>query len=330
MNKPFAILAVIAYFFALPAEAHVGYVIAPEKIAARAGADWSFILSAADQPINLFLMIFAIFAVFSVAWLFRKNRWLRHEADRVWGKASAYREFIPWILRLSLGIALIGAGTSQVFISPLVAEPIAGVIFTQIFLGFLLLAGFLLAPAALAAILLYFLALKYNFYLLGNLDFLGLALAFFVIGSARPGVDDLVGLPFPSPFRNLRKYVPLILRLGIGGAMIFLALYEKILNPHLARLVVTEYSLTSIIAVSPAMWVLGAGLIELLIGLFLLLGFKTRSLTVVAFLTLTLSFFFFKESVTSHITLFGALSALLITGGGKISIDAYYGPRKET
>jgi uncharacterized membrane protein YphA (DoxX/SURF4 family)/multisubunit Na+/H+ antiporter MnhC subunit len=328
MNKAILFLTTLSYFLAPRVYAHVGYVITPEKTLTNTGSDWRFLTDAAVQPVNLALIITAVVIIGLITWLFRKNLWLRRETRRIEKRSESYHEFIPWILRLSLGIALIGAGTSQALVSPIISEILPEALFIQILLGFLLLAGFLLAPAALATIFLYFLALKYDFYLLGNLDFLGLALALLILGNPRPGIDDLVGVPFLTPLRNLRRYVPLILRLCVGGAMIFLALYEKILNPHLARLVVEEYSLTSFIPVSPAMWVLSVGLIELLVGLFLVFGFKTRIIATVAFFILTLSFFFFKENVYSHITLFGALSVLLITGCGKTGLYFNHDERK--
>ena len=71
------------------------------------------------------------------------------------------------------------------------------------------------------------------------------------------------------------------------------------------------------------MWVLGAGLVELLVGFFLVIGFYTRLVAVIAFLVLSLSFFFFKEAVFSHVTLFGILSLILINGAGYLSIDSW-------
>jgi len=87
---------------------------------------------------------------------------------------------------------------------------------------------------------------------------------------------------------------------------------------------VRNYDLTSIIPVSAPMWVLSAGLIELAIGLFLLIGFHTRLLAVITFLVLSLSFFYFREEVYSHITLFTVLYILFITGGGRISVDDFF------
>jgi uncharacterized membrane protein YphA (DoxX/SURF4 family) len=55
----------------------------------------------------------------------------------------------------------------------------------------------------------------------------------------------------------------------------------------------------------------------------LFLGFKTRLISVIAFVVLSLSFFYFGEEVYSHVTLFSVLSVLFVTGGGKLIIDNF-------
>jgi uncharacterized membrane protein YphA (DoxX/SURF4 family) len=125
-------------------------------------------------------------------------------------------------------------------------------------------------------------------------------------------------------FRDrLSKYAPLVLRIALGGAFIFLAFYEKIFNPHFFSTVVEAFHLTSIIQVSPAMWTLSVGLIELIVGLCIIFGFKTRVTSAIAFAVFICTFFFFRESVFSHVTIFAGLSSLFIMGGGNLSIDEH-------
>ncbi|OGZ57651.1 MAG: hypothetical protein A2827_01240 [Candidatus Spechtbacteria bacterium RIFCSPHIGHO2_01_FULL_43_30] len=237
-------------------------------------------------------------------------------------RTKSYFELTSWMMRLGLGIALIGAGTRSALISPILSD-FPQFSFIQILLGFLLLSGFLLTPATLLVIFLFLFAILKNFYLFGNADFLALAIALLITANPKPGLDDLLGLPFFSPLKSFKEWVPLVLRVGIGGAMIFLAVYEKFLNPHLSQLVVENYQLTSIIPVSTGMWVLSAGLIEFAVGLVLLIGFQTRLAAVIAFSVLSLSFFYFHEAVYSHVTLFTILSILFVTGGGKLSVDKF-------
>jgi len=70
------------------------------------------------------------------------------------------------------------------------------------------------------------------------------------------------------------------------------------------------------------MWVFSVGVIELAVGLVLVPGFFTRTFSFIAFVVLTLSFFYFKEEVAGHVTFFGTLLILMITGTGRANLDA--------
>jgi uncharacterized membrane protein YphA (DoxX/SURF4 family) len=63
------------------------------------------------------------------------------------------------------------------------------------------------------------------------------------------------------------------------------------------------------------------GMIELVVGVLLLIGFQVRLVSIITFTILIVTFFFFKEDVYSHVTLFGTLSVLMITGAGPLSLD---------
>lgn len=307
--------------------AHIGYVVPEQELSQNTGFDFDFLFSVLHDPLNVGLILGTIFAVAMIYFVLKRSSLFMNRLVFLRNRTVSYLELTPWMMRLSLGIALIGAGTSQVLISPIIIHT-AAFSFVQILLGFLLLAGFLLTPAIIFTILLFLMALAQNFYLLGNLDFLALAASLLILANPKPGLDDLLGIPPFSWLQSLKSLVPLILRIGIGGAMMFLAIYEKFLNPHFSQLVVDNYHLTSIIPVSPAMWVLSAGLIEFLVGLLLIIGLRTRLVAAIAFCVLTLSFFYFHETVFSHITLFGTLSVIFVTGGGKVSIDGWYSKNK--
>lgn len=316
------ILPFLVFFFPFFASAHVGYVLTPEQITEYSGPDMLFLLKVFGHAGNILLVFVTTLIVIFLVIFIPKVIFVKNFLTYINLRLNSYHEFIPWIIRLSLGIALIGAGTTNVLISP--AFPDQEVFsLLQILLGFMYLVGFLLVPATLATIILFIFAFIHMSYLAGNLDFLALALAFLVFHSGRPGIDDITGFSLFSHFKISHHLLAPILRAGIGISMIYLALHEKIFSPHLSELVVNQYNLTQVVHISPAMWVLGAGLVELLIGFFIMIGFYTRLIAVIAFLVLSLSFFFFKEAVFSHVTLFGILSLILIEGGGYLSADRW-------
>lgn len=310
----------LLFFGAQRASAHVGYVLPQDEFAVRSGADWQFIAEPFLHLENVMLMIGTVVVATVLYALINRLSLVQSKTRRIKEKTAEYAALIPWMLRLSLGIAMIGAGTARALVAPsLAAQDMLA--FLEVFTGFLLLIGFMLPAATGAAIGLFVLAFSQSSYLFGNIDLFAVALALLVLADPKPGIDDLLGIPFLSPMRKLKTYVPLILRIGVGGAMAYLAIYEKFLNPHLSAQVVEQYGLQNVVPVSSAMWVLSAGAIELLVGLFLIFGVRTRLTAAVAFAVLSLSFFYFGEGVYSHITLFGALSVLFVTGGGVYSFD---------
>lgn len=306
--------------------AHVSYVIPQEVAKDVAGGDPSMLMEPFSSPLYVSLMLITVFAVVVSYYVLttwsvsaQKIRYFR-------AKARTYTELIPWMLRIALGISFIGAGSAGHLLSPAIDAPatIAGI---EILLGFLLLTGALLTPTVIIAFGLSMGAILIHPTLIGNLEIPAALLAFLLLGNAKPGIDDLIGINLPQPDERLKALAPLILRVGIGGAMMYLAVVEKFLNPHMSAAVVTIFDLQNIIPVSLGMWVVSAGIIEFIVGLCLFVGFHTRFTAAIAFFVLTATFFFFGEDVAAHVTLFGVLSVLMITSGSYGSIDSYLSKR---
>lgn len=303
-------------------DAHVGYLI--PKTPMVSGTDTSFLVQAFTNTHDIWIVIGSIFVIIIFLILEHYIPVLRREVAHIKERVDSYSVFIPWILRLSVGIALIGAGIHGYLLSPVTDSVVTAFSTLQVVLGFFMLSGFLVMPTAIAILVLYIYALTYETYIIGNLEMLGAVLALLLLDNERPGLDDLLGIPHLSPLKRWKSYAPLVLRLTIGIAMLFLALYEKMLNPHWAGLVVEQFGLQHIIPVSVPLWVFGTGIVELVIGVALIIGFRTRLVSAIAFIVLSLSFFYFGEEVTSHITLFGVLSTLFITQGGPLSTDNFF------
>jgi uncharacterized membrane protein YphA (DoxX/SURF4 family) len=302
--------------------AHVGYVLDEAEFAAEKGADFPFLLSVFSDSTNILLMVLTFAAFLGLYFFMTNNKHCGRLVQGIRKNEEDYRTLFPWMARLSLGVALIGAGVNNVLLTP--AYEVDGILsFVQVLVGFMLLAGSAILPAILVAIVLYVYALTQDIYFLGNLDYLALMIVVLLWGNTRPGVDHLFGIDMPKFFTRYKEYGVLVLRIGIGVSMAYLAIVEKFLNPHAMQLVIERYELTTFIPLSTEMWVFATGTIELLIALALILGFKTRLAAGIAAIVLTLSFFFFGEDVTSHVTLFGVLSILFVTGSDKWSLDYY-------
>jgi uncharacterized membrane protein YphA (DoxX/SURF4 family) len=160
----------------------------------------------------------------------------------------------------------------------------------------------------------------------------GLAVAA-LLGPGRPSVDDLLRAAFPrtpgatagtEDFAAGRydDLVPLIVRLGLGGAFAASGIVDKLLSYDRALVAVDKYGLTSVVPVAPEVWVVGAAVVETTLGMAVLLGVATRLSAIVGFAVLSLALFGLADDpVIAHVALFGLASALVILGGGRWSVD---------
>ncbi|MDG5819293.1 DoxX family protein [Natronococcus sp. A-GB7] len=250
-----------------------------------------------------------------------------------------YTGYIPWLLRISFGIPLIGAGFGGYFISPAVEVELR---LLQVGLGFLLLFGLGTRVVALAALAAYLVGLAFRPALLLQLEFVGGLLAVALVGSGKPSADHVLqrmagmhGTLYSridvlhdraSRFQNridpYERYLPTVTRVGLGATFIYLGLTQKILRPGIALAVVDQYDLTGVVPVSPELWVMGAGLAEIALGIALILGLFTRATALAAIAMFTLTLFALPDDpVLAHVALFGMASVLLITGGGPLAAD---------
>jgi uncharacterized membrane protein YphA (DoxX/SURF4 family) len=308
--------------------AHVDYVTDPEGSPDPIG----FLRDALARPgaLPLIALGVVLFLAAVVAWA----RWRPMEDARLRfiERARGYRDYLPWIVRLSVGLVLIGAGLSRVRFIPTIET---GELFALMLTGtgFLLLLGLAVRPAALVALGAYVVTLVAQPELVMMLDVAGGLAVAALLGPGRPSLDDLLRAAFPrgpgarAATENLAlgRYddvVPLLVRLGLGGAFAASGIVDKLLIYDQALAAVDRYGLTSVVPVAPEVWVLGAILIETSLGVAILLGVLTRFSAAVGFAVLTLALFALPDDpVIAHVCLFGLSSALIILGAGRYSLD---------
>jgi len=305
--------------------AHVSYVVDPEKLKSLAGTDWDFLLSPLRDSFYITLILGTVALTLLLFILGERVASFRNACRGMHNRFLLYRSFVPLILRTSLGIALIVAGTKQAIYLPNVPGDAVSTI--EVMLGFCLVIGFFVRPCGIGALAIFFYGLYTSHYLLGTMESAAAALLVAAYGADKPSADDVLQVDLlgemPEPiWKILREHVGPLLRLGLGATMIWLAITEKVFMPRVSEAVVIDFKLESVIPVSSAMWVFTVGVLELAVGLLLVVGFFTRTWSIVAFLLLTLSFFYFKEEVAGHVTFFGVLMVLMITGAGRFSLDS--------
>jgi uncharacterized membrane protein YphA (DoxX/SURF4 family) len=308
--------------------AHVDYVTDPESSPDPIG----FLLDALAQPGTLPLLVAGAFVVLVALLAWARWRPLETPRRRFIERTGAYHAYLPWIVRLSAGLVLIGAGLSHVeFLPTFHADALRAFVLTAT--GFLLLLGFAVRPAAIVALAAYGATLLAHPEALLMFDVAGALSAVAILGPGIPSVDDLLRAAFPrgpgarAATANLAhdRYddlVPLVVRLGLGGAFVASGVADKLLIYNQALDAVAKYGLTSVVPVSPELWVVGAFLVETMLGLAILLGVMTRFSAVIGFAVLTLALFGLPDDpVIAHVGLFGLSSVLVVLGGGRWSVD---------
>ncbi|ACV11434.1 DoxX family protein [Halorhabdus utahensis DSM 12940] len=252
---------------------------------------------------------------------------------------QSYRPYLPWMLRLTVGLPLVGAGFAGYLFTP--SLPVEARLL-QVAIGFLLLFGLATRLVAAVGLVIYLGLLATDSTLLLASEYIAGFLAIMIVGAGQPSADMLLrrlvvtegtlasrarGLPTPAEMiaRVGIDKLPVapLLRLFVGVNFMFLGVTQKWLNPAGGIAVVEKYNLTAVVPVSPELWVFGAGLVEAAVGVAFILGLFTRGTAAVGFLMLTTTLFGLPDDpVLAHITLFGLLSALLVVGSGRYSLDA--------
>jgi len=324
------------------ASAHVRYVTPGSDPVAVA----AFLARALTDPLNLALLAGGATSVAVGGAVYLRVRPFQADVRAFREAMTDYRDLLGWLLRLSVGLPLVGAGFSGYFFSPAVQPALPG--FVRLFgiaTGFLLLFGLATRFVATYALGAYLAGLAFEPTLLLAFEYVPALVAILLVGGGRPSADDVLArlasddrtvysridpvyrrlaIPVGRRLRGYDHYVPTVVRVGMGLAFAYLGVTQKLMNPGDALAVVEKYGLTSVLPVPPELWVVGAGLSELLVGLLLVVGAFTRASAFVAIGLFTLTLFGLPDDpVLAHVSLFGLASALLITGAGPYSVDRW-------
>ena len=316
--------------------AHVRYVVEePES----PGDALRIAASTLSKPVNAAILAGGALAVLIVAAGYLQVRPFRRDLAALRSTLESYRDLLPWLLRISVGMPLVGAGFAGYYFSPVVT------IQARLFLvgaGFLLLFGFATRLVAALTLLAYLVVLPAEPDLLLANEYVGALLAIVLLGSGRPSADHVfdrianapgtvygridpvagIATTFRERIDPYRTSLPTLVRATLGINFVYLGLFQKLLQPAWAIAVVEKYDLTAVVPVAPELWVIGAGLAEMAVGLALLTGLFTRAAAGVAFTLFTLTLFALPDDpVLAHLSLFGLVSVLIVTGGGPLSLD---------
>ncbi|MBA3440575.1 MAG: DoxX protein [Pyrinomonadaceae bacterium] len=150
--------------------------------------------------------------------------------------------------------------------------------------------------------------------------YLGFAAFFFLAGRGPIAIDRLILPRFEPSAQLMLKAIP-ALRTGLGLSLVVVAFTEKFANIPLALAFLERYPLnfTSALGIpmSNETFILCAGSVELLVGLWILFGLFTREIILIAWIpiNMTLTIFNWTELI-GHLPIYGTLAVLLVWAPG--------------
>lgn len=282
-------------------------------VESQAGGDWSFFFS------TLPLVLTAAVVAVTIAWRLVALRLDRPELPFL----APLGRLVPWVPRLlgiHLGVALLALAATGAFITPSNdhLDGLGGnaLLLVEGALGIWLVAGYRLRPAAALVLGLGpALALVAGPTALGECANLAAVAAFLVV--VPPG-EDAYGAVHPTR-EQLRRGL-LVLRLGVGAALIVLAFSEKLTNPAMAIDTLERYPSLDVFALvgidlSPETFVAIAGATELLFGLLVISGAFPQVAVLVAMVPFNATLLLFGQTeMVGHLPVYGVFLALLVYG----------------
>jgi hypothetical protein len=153
-------------------------------------------------------------------------------------------------------------------------------------------------------------------YVLEHLDLAGVGIFMYILGRGPYSVDALIGT-LSRPSQSLMPYAVPALRVLTGAAIVVLGFTEKIWNEQLAQsfLAYQDFNFARSFGFNDELFILVAGVIEILVGAVLISGKLTRLVIAGAWIpfNLTLPFLGWVELV-GHFSIYGTMVVLLVWG----------------
>ncbi|MDP3645465.1 MAG: hypothetical protein Q8R25_00030 [bacterium] len=125
-------------------------------------------------------------------------------------------------------------------------------------------------------------------------------------------------------FHMAERYSWPTLRIGLGISILFAAIFAKFVHSNLALDTIAQYNLDNFFPFDPLFTVLGAFIIESLIGIFFIIGLEIRWNAIFFLFWIFLSLLYFGEAVWPHLVLIGLNIAFILHGYDKYSIEGYF------
>ncbi len=239
----------------------------------------------------------------------------------------------PLIIRLAISASFFYAALANAVLGPeltLVGIPGGTVIrFLLFVVALMVFSGIFVELAAFIGLCIFLYITKfYGVYMITYMNYFGELIVLFLFGSRFISFDRYF-FGKKTWFRKLEKLRELevpIVRIFYGVALIYAGWSIKFQHQELSVMVYNQYHLKDFFHASAQFIASGAGLSEIAIGVFILLGFVMRFTVLISLFFITLSILYFKEMLWPHFMLYGISFSLFFNSGDKFTIDRYLIP----
>jgi uncharacterized membrane protein YphA (DoxX/SURF4 family) len=285
------------------------------------------------QAVEFFLWSFIAITVISLVFFISISRTVEKIFDPFLFSIKKHSGLL--IGRITLGLSLIASGYHQAVFGPELAfthfmSPDIALYLKWVFiaLGVTILLGFMtrIASFIVLAIFLFF-AVKVGPYITTYTNHLGEIIIMLFLGQHLLSLDKSVfrwSRVVNKLTRAFEPYAFLVMRVSFGISLIYASIYAKFIHSDLALNTVLEYNLTDYFHFDPLFIVLGALIIEVLLGIFFIIGFEVRFAAFLLSIFLVLSLLYFGEAVWPHIVLFGVALALFVHGYDRYTLEGRF------
>lgn len=277
--------------------------------------------------IGIFLCIGAVVALAYIFSFFLAAMPFTQIFDKVIRKAKAIG---PLTIRIAISASFFYAAMFNSMLGPelsLIIVPFGQLIrFILFALSLMVFFGFFTELAALIGLLLFFSAATiFGWYMVTYANYFGELLVLLFFGSRFFSIDlFLFGKhAWNKTLEKLRNLEIPIVRILYGITLIYAGWTIKFAHQNLSISVYNQYHLINFFHAPAAFIAAGAGLAEICIGVFIVLGFGQRLTILISLIFITLSLLYFREMLWPHLMLYGISFSLFINSSDQFTLDRY-------
>lgn len=330
MKKYWTIFLFLIIFFLISRQyafAHEAYVLTQQEFThglhVSTQNPFAGLFDPQSAQVSLFITFFIIL-LYAIS-LFLATTSLAAVFDRFVKRAQIIG---PLVIRFAISSSFFYAALSSSILGPeLSLSSIPGgqlIRFLLFLLSLMIFFGFLTEVAAALGLLLFtYVSTFYGWYMVTYANYFGELLVLVLFGS-RFFSFDLFFFGKKTLLKFLQKYrtweVPIV-RMLYGVALIYAGWTIKFAHQSLSIAVYYQYHLQNFFHAKATFIAAGAGLSEILIGMFILFGFAQRLTVVISLIFITLSLFYFREMLWPHFMLYGISFSLFINASDFLTLD---------